>query len=133
MKKIYLLNFSLMEKIADKKNGITTEDATSFVTCVEIFYLLLMAEFTIMRILPFKVKDYVMYTILVLIGLYTHFVLRKVLKKIIVDLGIRKTYKSLDKSQQKRNLALSVLIFFGMFFIFFIVCVWAIGGYYKKH
>jgi hypothetical protein len=38
MKKIYLINFSLMEIIADKKNGVRTEDATAYLIGVEVFF-----------------------------------------------------------------------------------------------
>lgn len=132
MKKIFLINYSLMEKIADKKNGITTEDATAYITGVELFFICLMAEFFIMRMLPFKVSNVIMFGMMAGIWYYTHYVLRKTLKKAITDTGIRKMYKELDKSKQKSYLLLSILIFFLVFFIFFAGGVWAIGGYDKR-
>lgn len=132
MKKIYLINFSLMEKIADKKNGITTEDATAYITGVELFFIFLIGEFFIMRILPFKVSNVIMFGTMAVIWYYTHYVLRKSLKKTITDVGIRKMYKELDKSKQKGYLLLSILIFFAVFFIFFAASVWTIGGYDRR-
>lgn len=132
MKKIYLINFSLMEKIADKKNGITTEDATAYVTGVEIFFVCLIAEFFIMRILPFRISNVIMFSVIAIIWYYTHYILRKSLKKTITDAGIRKDYKDLDRSKQKSYLLFSILIFFLIFFVFFAASVWAIGGYDKR-
>jgi hypothetical protein len=132
MKRIYLINFSLCEKIADKKNGITTEDAAAYITCVEIFFTSLIAEFLVMRILPFKLNDFLVYGTMAIVWYFTHYILRKSLRKKITDLGIRKMYKQLDKSEQKNYLILSILIFFAAFFIFFIAAVWMIGGYNKR-
>lgn len=120
MKRIYLINFSLMEKIADKKNGITTEDATAYVTGVELFFIYLIAEFFIIRVLPFKVSNVIMFGTMGVIWYYTHYVLRKSLKKLITDAGIRKMYKELDKSKQKNYLLLSILIFL-LFLLFFLL------------
>lgn len=132
MKKIYLINFSLMEKIADKKNGITTEDAAAYLTGVEIFFISLIGEFFIMMILPFKISNAIMFGVMAVIWYYTHYILRKSLRKIITDLGIRKIYKDLDRSKQKSYLLLSILIFFIVFFVFFAASVWTIGGYDKR-
>lgn len=132
MKKIYLINFSLMEKIADKKNGITTEDATAFISGVELFFIFLIGEFFIMRILPFQVSNVIMFSTMAVIWFYTHYVLRNSLKKTITDVGIRKMYKELDKSKQRGYLLLSILIFFAVIFIFFVASVWTIGGYDKR-
>lgn len=121
-----------MEKIADKKNGITTEDATAYITGVELFFICLIAEFFIIRVLPFKVSNVIMFGMMAGIWYYTHYVLRKTLKKVITNSGIRKMYKELDKSKQKSYLLLSILIFFLVFFIFFAASVWAIGGYDKR-
>lgn len=131
MKKIYLINFSLMERIADKKNG-TVEDATAFITGVERFFILLIIEFAVIRILPFRVNNYIMFGAIGIIWYYTHYVLRKSLGKKISALGIRKMYKDLDESKQKWFLILSILLFFATFFIFFAASVWMIGGYDKR-
>lgn len=45
-----------MEKIADKKNGITAEDAAAFLTGVEMFFISLIGEFFIMWVLPYKYR-----------------------------------------------------------------------------
>lgn len=121
-----------MEKIADKKNGITTEDATAYITGVELFFIFLMIEFAVMRILPFKLNDFIVYGTMAVIWYYTHYILRKSLKKTIADLGIRKVYKELDKSKQKSYLVLSILIFFALFFIFFAIGVLTIYNYDKR-
>lgn len=121
-----------MEKLADKKNGITTEDATAFITCVEIFFISLIIEFFIMKILPFKISNVVMFAIMGIIWYYTHYVLRKSLKGTITGIGIRAKYKELDKAKRKSYLVVSILIFFAVFFVFFAASVWAIGGYDKR-
>lgn len=132
MKKIYLINFSLMEKIADKKNGITTEDATAFILSVEAFFILLVGEFILMRVFPFKISNYIMFGAMALIWYYSHYVLRKKIKDAIVNSDIREGYRKLDKSEKKKYLLLSILIFFGLFLFFFAASVWAIGGYDKR-
>ena len=132
MKTLYLINFSLMEKIADKKNGITTEDAAAYITGVEIFFICLMGEFVLMRILPFKLNNIVVYGTMAIVWYFTHYVLRKSLKKTITDLGIRKIYKELDKSKQKSYLILSILIFFAIFFTFFTIGALTIYNYDKR-
>ncbi len=132
MKKIYLINFSLMERIADKKNGITTEDATAYIVSVEIFFIVLIAEFILMRVLPFKISNYIMFGGMAIIWYYTHYVLRKSLKSKIADIEIRNMYRQLGKSKQQSYLLLSILLFFVVFFIFFAASVWAIGGYDKR-
>lgn len=129
MKKIYVINFSLMERIADKRNGVTTEDATAFILSVEIFFVALIAEFILIRILPFRVPNYMMFGVMAIIWYYTHYVLRKTLRRTIEDLGIREIYRQLGKATQKNYLLLSIAIFFIVFFIFFATSVWAIGGY----
>lgn len=121
-----------MEKIANKKNGITTEDATAFFTGVEIFFICLIAEFFIIRILPFRVSNVIMFGAMAVIWYYTHYILRKSLKKTIIDAEIRKEYKGLNRSKQKSYLVLSILIFFLVFLVFFAASVWAIGGYDKR-
>jgi succinate dehydrogenase hydrophobic anchor subunit len=121
-----------MEKIADKKNGITTEDAAAYLTGVEIFFIALIGEFFIMKVLPFKISNVIMFGAMAVIWYYTHYILRKSLRKIITDLGIRRMYKDLNRSRQKSYLLLSILIFFIVFFIFFAASVWTIGGYDKR-
>ena len=132
MKKIYLINFSLMEKIADKKNGITTENAAAFITGVELFFIYLMIEFVIMKFLPFKLKGFIVYGAMAVIWYYTHHSLRKSLTKKITSLGIRKTYKELSRSKQKSYLILSILIFFAVFFIFLATGALTIYNYNKR-
>lgn len=121
-----------MEKLADKKNGITTEDATAFITSVEIFFISLIIEFFLMKILPFKVSNIVMFGIMGIIWYFTHYVLRKSLKGRITVTGVRAKYKELDNAKRKSYLIVSILIFFAVFFIFFAASVWAIGGYDKR-
>lgn len=128
MRKIFLINFSLMEKIADKKNGITAEEATAYITGVEMFFIGLIAEFLIVKILPFKVPNIILFGVMAVIWYYTHYILRKSLKKIIVNAGIRKVYGTLSKSKQKNYLMLSILLFF----VFFAAGVMTIGGYDKR-
>lgn len=132
MKKLYLINFSLMEKIADKKNGVTAEDATAYITSVEIFFLCLIVEFFIMKILPFRIPNVVMFGVMAIIWFYTHYILRKSLGKKLTESGVRSMYKQLEKSKQKTYLVFSILIFFIVFIIFFAGSVWAIGGYDKR-
>lgn len=110
-----------MEKIADKKNGITTEDAAAYLTGVELFFVYLMAEFIIMKFLPFKLNDFIIYGVIAVLWYYSHYVLRKILKKRITDLQIRKIYQSSSRSKQKQYLVLSVLFFFTVLFIFFLL------------
>ena len=121
-----------MEKIADKKNGIITEDAAAYITGVEVFFIFLMVEFFLMRILPFKINNIVVYGTMAIVWYFTHYVLRKSLKKTITDLGIRKMYKELNKSKQKNYLILSILIFFWIFFAFFIIGALTIYNYNKR-
>ena len=121
-----------MEKIADKKNGVTTEDATAYITSVEIFFVCLILEFSIMKILPFRIPNVVMFGVMAIIWLYTHYILRKSLGKAITEKGVRSMYKQLGKSKQKTYLVFSILIFFVVFIIFFAGSVWAIGGYDKR-
>jgi hypothetical protein len=132
MKKIFLINFALMEKIADKKNGITTEDATAFIIGIEMFFVCLIVEFSIMRILPFRISNAIMFGTMAVIWYYTHYILRKSLKKTITDAGTKREYKELDRLKQRRFLTLSIVIFFLVFVIFFAASVWAIGGYDKR-
>lgn len=121
-----------MEKIADKKNGITTEDAAAFIISVEAFFILLVAEFILMRVFPFKISNYIMFGTMALIWYYSHYVLRKRIKDAIFDSDIREMYRKLDKSEKRKYLLLSILIFFGVFLFFFAASVWAIGGYDKR-
>jgi succinate dehydrogenase hydrophobic anchor subunit len=132
MKKIYLINFSLMERIADKKNGITTEDATAYITGVELFFVFLVIEFLIMSLLPFQVSNYLMFGVMALIWYYTHYVLRKSIGTKLHQMGLRKLYKDLSKSKQTTYLVLSILVFFIVFLFFFAASVWTIGGYDKR-
>lgn len=132
MKKILLINYSLMEKIADKKNGITTEDATAYITGVELFFILLIFEFFIISVLPFEVSNYLMFGAMAIIWFYTHYILRKSLKIKISNIGIKMEYKQLTNQRQWSYLLLSILIFFLVFFIFFTASVWTIGGYDKR-
>jgi len=121
-----------MEKIADKKNGITTEDAAAFLTGVEIFFISLIGEFFIMWVFPFKISNVMMFGTIAVIWYYTHYVMRNSLKKKIIEAGIREDYKELEKSNQKHYLLLSIVIFFLVFFVFFAASVWMIGGYDKR-
>lgn len=130
MKKLYLINFSLMEKIGDKKNG-TVEDATSFITCTEIFFALLAIEFIIIAIIPVKVSPYFLGGVSIAIWFFTNYMLRKSLKTKIVQSGIRQQFKQLPKTTAKTYLGLSILLFFMNFFLFFAITVWTLGGYYK--
>jgi hypothetical protein len=132
MKKIYLINFSLMEKMADKKNGVTTEDATAFIVSIEIFFVSLIAEFILIRVFPFRIANYIMFGAMAIIWYFTHYVLRKKLRRTIEDIRIRDTYRKLGKVKKTNYLLLSISIFFIVFFIFFAACVWAIGGYDKR-
>jgi hypothetical protein len=132
MNKIYLINFSLMEKIADKKNGITTEDATAFITGVEWFFVGLMIEFFLMWAIPYKFNKFIVFGVMTVIWYYTHYMLRKSLRVVIKDRGIRGLYKNLKSKTQKTYLALSIVMFFLIFFIFFAVAVITIGGYNKN-
>jgi hypothetical protein len=129
--KIYLVNFSLMEKIADKKNGVTTEDATAFITGVECFFIGLMIEFFLMWVIPYKFNKFIVFGVMAAIWYYTHYMLKKSLGTIIKDRGIRNQYKNLASKTQKSYLALSIVMFFLIFFIFFAVAVITIGGYDK--
>jgi 4-hydroxybenzoate polyprenyltransferase len=131
MNKIYLINFSLMEKIADKKNGITTEDATAFITGVEWFFVGLMVEFILMRLIPIKFDKFIVFGVMAVIWYYTHYMLRKSLGILIKERGIRALYKKLGSRTQKIYLALSIVMFFLIFFIFFIVGVLTIYNYDK--
>jgi|GEM_PF-3281888 len=119
MRKIFMINFSLMEKIADKKNGITTEDAAAFMTGVELFFLLLIAEFAIVRILPFKVDLWLILILAAIIWYFTHYQLRSIYRKRMVEMKIVKDYKLLSSGERRRYLILSIAIFFGVFLFFF--------------
>ncbi len=130
MKKVYLINYSLMEKIGDKKNG-TIDDAASFIICTELFFVFLSVEFIIISLLPIKVSPYVLGGIGVLIWYYTNYVMRKKLKQSIIALKIQQEYKRLNRKIANRYLLLSILIFFVNFFLFFAITVWTLQGYYK--
>lgn len=121
-----------MEKIADKKNGVTTEDASAFITGVELFFLLLIVEFAIVRLLPFKVSLFVLLGVMAVLWYITHYSMRKVYKKRIMELEVRNIYKGLSRSKRRRFIVLSIIIFFMIFFIFFIASVILIGGYSKQ-
>jgi hypothetical protein len=73
-----------------------------------------------------------MFGIMAGIWYYTHYVLRKSLKKIIIEAGTREKYKEVEQSKRKSYLLLSILIFFLVFFVFFAASVWTIGGYDKR-
>ena len=130
MKKLFLINFSLMEKIGDKKNG-TVEDATSFITCTELFFAFLAIEFIVIALLPIKVSPYILGGVGVVIWYYTNYIMRKSLRGTITTLKIRQLYKELDSSVAKNYLILSVVLFFVNFFLFFAITVWTLEGYYK--
>lgn len=130
MKKIFLINFSLMEKIGDKKNG-TVEDATSFITCTELFFVFLSIVFIVISFLPMKVNPYVLGGLGIIIWYYTNYVMRKNLSVAVTDLKIPQLYKSLDSRVAKRYLILSIVLFFANFLLFFAITVWTLQGYYK--
>jgi hypothetical protein len=121
-----------MEKLADKKR-MTTEEAASYIMSVEFLFLLLMVEFIIMRLLPFKISNYVMYGAMIVIYGFTNFVVRKSMTRSMLQSGIRKEYKLLDRSVRRNYLILSVFLFFIVFFVFFAAGVLTIGDYDKLH
>lgn len=129
MKKIFLINYSLMEKIADKKNGVTTEDASAYITGVELFFLLQIVEFLIIRLLPFKISLPVILAVMSILWYFTHYSMRKVYRKRIIELKIRNIYKGLNKSKRRKYFWASILLFFLNFLVFFIAGAILIGGY----
>ncbi|MCG2614724.1 hypothetical protein LZZ85_10550 [Terrimonas sp. NA20] len=131
MRKIFLINFSLMERIADKKNGITTEDAAGFLTGVELFFLALVGEFIIIRLLPISVSLWFLLGVMMVLWYITHYRMRKTFRKRYLELDIRKDYKGLSPGRKRRYLMLSILIFLGIFLFFFAMSVMLIGGYLK--
>ena len=123
MKKIYLINFSLCEKIGDKKNG-TVEDAASFITCTEFFFIFLSIEFIFISLLPVKISPYILGGIGIVTWYYTNYVMRKKLKDTIVNFKIRQLYRSLDKRVTRKYFILSIILFFA-------ITVFTLQGYYK--
>lgn len=121
-----------MEKIADKKNGITTEDAAAYLTGVEVFFVCLMTEFIVLKFLPFRVSNFIIYGIMAIIWYYTHYILRKILARKMIETEVRKIYKMLIKSQKRTYLILSILFFFVLFFIFFATGFLTIYNYNKR-
>lgn len=119
-----------MEKIGDKKNG-TVEDATSFITCTELFFVFLSIVFIVISFLPMKVNSYVLGGLGIIIWYYTNYVMRKNLSVAVTDLKIPQLYKSLDSRVAKRYLILSIVLFFANFLLFFAITVWTLQGYYK--
>jgi len=132
MRKIFLVNFSLMDKIADKRNGVTTEDASAFITGVELFFLLQIVEFLIIRLLPFKVSLQVLLGAMAIIWYFTHYTMRKVYRKRIIELKIRNIYNGLNKSKRRKYFWASIFLFYMTIFVFFVMSVILIGGYIKK-
>jgi hypothetical protein len=130
MKKLLLINFSLMQKIGDKKNG-NVEDATSFITCTELFFVFLEIEFILISLLPIKVSPYILGGIGIILWYYTNYVMRKSLRISIANFKISHLYKNLNTTTAKNYFILSLIFFFCNFFLFFAITVWTLQGYYK--
>ncbi len=94
-----------MGKLGDKQKG-TIEDAAAFLTCTELFFVLLSIEFIIIYFIPVKVSPYVLGGIALAVWYYTNYVMRNRLKAMITGMKIRQQYVSLDRSVAKNYLIL---------------------------
>ena len=120
-----------MAKLADKKR-MTIEGATSFITSFEIFFVLIMIEFVIIRILPFRISNYVLFGAMITIWYYTNYIMRKSLTKAITDTGIKKEYQLMSKSAQRNYLILSIILFYTVIVALVAIGAITIGGYDKR-
>ncbi|RYE54170.1 MAG: hypothetical protein EOP48_12870 [Sphingobacteriales bacterium] len=131
MKTLYLINFCLIAKIAFKKDN-SLEKGTAYVTSTEIFFSCLGIGCLILKLLPFKVHDYVIYGLMSIIGYLCFYPLCKFVTGTIVGSTIRISYSKLIKKQRQLFFLAGILIFYGVFLGFLALGFATIYGYDNK-